>query len=496
MRTRWILGVVLGLVAFALLSETSYPWFRRPFHRRPHHPSSNNHSPSSSGDVDDFPSQVSDPHRREREFAEELLQLGNGETGALDENIQKWRNVFCAAYGVGRSDLLVAYELANKNSACEPEKLLRFLNETQGDLEAYRNWDSDLRATSLRYLIQRDCIRASFPKAQEHFRMGNQKALIAEVNRTLELVEHLQGESNPLNEFLLHNDRLQTLTRLEQRLNDPSVDWHHAITEFSLSDFEHLSGPFDDLRVALRLASGLKPKPHRKGPAVESQFHDLTADLKQLQAATNDRALYNRLVSELAFARFLDGDPATARAIYRQKQRVTAGGGQTASPAEAAENDPGAIAVLHDLKAVLAGQEGQTPETTVLQLRSNHLEANRERGPPEGVKPLLPEAAAAGYRVPVVESATAGLAPLAQQLAEATGELQQALTPALEREMQSLEQNRSRLLHASLTSRPTQSAIRTRHHRNDTPGISCELLQLLKIPCEELVLTSAEDAKK
>jgi hypothetical protein len=117
----------------------------------------------------------------------------------------------------------------------------------------------------------------------------------------------------------------------------------------------------------------------------------------EMGEALGDPDLVARVRQDLAVRAFLAGHPGPARELLPR----------TGSPAHAA-------AALRDLTVLLAGK-GKVSSTPAARAA--------RRGPPPGVKPLLPEADRRGWRVGVRESARADLPPLdeAGQLLRAGG---------------------------------------------------------------------------
>jgi hypothetical protein len=186
---------------------------------------------------------------------------------------------------------------------------------------------------------------------------------------------------------------------------------------------EDLHPAVDGLRGLAELRAAVESP--WKGPPESARLQRSLTDLQQaiskLPGQPKDSTLVNCIQQDLAVRAFLEGHSATADALWPAK----------ASPEHAAR-------LLRDMKALLTGK-GEV--ITPLGRQAVPVEPGQggapPRGPPPGLKPLLPEGSGEGWRPPVRGAATEGLPPL-EEAAQKTQPLRDAVPPRLRQERDAL----------------------------------------------------------
>jgi hypothetical protein len=208
-----------------------------------------------------------------------------------------------------------------------------------------------------------------------------------------------------LDEVVQVGKQAESMARLETALK--TVDWNRpadVATALQKVGLDHLparlQAPLRSLRglAELRVESA---RPWREAPDVAG----LKQKVASLRAAGCDGHLADAVLLDLGAKALLDGFPAEARALL---------------PDHAPAGHAGSV--LRDLKALVLGK-GEVHTAVVRQ--AVEARAGEGREPPPGLKPLLPEGPAAGWRPRVSESARADLPPLEKAAAQIEKPLRQ-----------------------------------------------------------------------
>jgi hypothetical protein len=235
-----------------------------------------------------------------------------------------------------------------------------------------------------------------------------------EVREVLRDVAGVGGRLDALNNLRSGLDALQA--------NRPAV----AVTSLRRINLDNLPArlrtPTQGLRSLAELRQLARTRWDR-APNVKA-IKDNVAHLERALADQpgGDATLGKRILQDLAVKAFVEGHAGEYRQLI-----------PTDGPAEHASN------LLRDLKAMALG-EGGTVSTASAVERAAPTEPGKgtetPRGPPPGLKPLVPEGERLGWRPPVVEQAGADLPPL-----EKAAELGLALKGKVEAELKPEQAN-------------------------------------------------------
>jgi hypothetical protein len=190
-----------------------------------------------------------------------------------------------------------------------------------------------------------------------------------------------------LGEALKTDDRLQPAEMIAalQKVNGESLPRN-------LRDMVEGMQGLGQLR-AESVASGERPP---NVTAIRKNIADFERGIATLTEAKADPTLVKCVQQDLAVKAFLDGHPSEARQLLPRD-----------GPAEHAAH------LLRDMKAMMLG-EGKVVTWPAEQALAPRLGkgGGTPRGPPPGMRPLIPEGAREGWRPPVRESAGADLPPI------------------------------------------------------------------------------------
>jgi hypothetical protein len=207
-----------------------------------------------------------------------------------------------------------------------------------------------------------------------------------------------------LNEAVRVAGRAEALGRLEQVLQ--AAKPREALQRVSVKDLPaNLQDSVSGLRGLAELREAAVAR-WEKPPDV-ARIKQSAADFARgLAGMPEARIDLREVLQDLAVKAFLDGYPAEAKALL-----------PTDGPAEHAVN------LLRDLKALALGEGrvGTWPAERALTPEPGQG-GDGTRGPPPGMRPLIPEGAREGWRPPLRESAKADLPPL-----EKAAQLEKAL---------------------------------------------------------------------
>jgi hypothetical protein len=386
----------------------------------------------------------------------------------LAKNHQLWSSVQATRLGEA------AVEQIRRESATttDPLGFLDQVRYTRSSVEsAWRTTRNSVAAEllGLETRLEARCLALGLSQAAALAELGDW-AVAAKVSNKyrVSLYQSTDGRK-ALEAFSSVAGELEAVTRLETALALPGAEGIKALAAVPTDNLsEGLRKPLHGLRgvahlqerlarrwdVATEVKSPSQFRRLRQSAQTPSVVEQLGRDAADLRTATGDDALAARALRELAAQAFLDGDPGRARELLRQEESLGQLGSRPAPDAAQA------AAMLRDMKALVLGEGSVSTEPARRALTPRPDEGgDGNRGPPAGVRFLIPEGEREGWRPPVAESALGGLPPLREALAAHIEPLRRAAETHAKTERAKAEHHKTTALataraHARPTNQP------------------------------------------